>query len=268
MATTISDHAVVDPRAELGTDVEIGPFCMVGPDVTIGSGTRLLNNVTLTGHVTLGEHNELYPGVVIGAAPQDLSYQGGDTRVEIGDHNIFREGVTVNRASEKEEGRTTVGNHCYFMACSHIAHDCRVGNWVIMANATLLGGHVHVHDRATLSGGAAVHHFASIGSYSFVSGLSRVLHDVPPYMLVDGVPARPRCINIVALKRNDFTSDDIRALSEAHRVLYRAKVGLDHAREILRANGNLVPAVNHLLSYVQTQQEGRHGRGRERRRAA
>jgi UDP-N-acetylglucosamine acyltransferase len=154
------------------------------------------------------------------------------------------------------------------MACSHIAHDCRVGNWVIMANATLLGGHVHVHDRATLSGGAAVHHFASIGSYSFVSGLSRVLHDVPPYMLVDGVPARPRCINIVALKRNDFTSDDIRALSEAHRVLYRAKVGLDHAREILRANGNLVPAVNHLLSSVQTQQEGRHGRARERRRAA
>ena len=268
MATNISNQAAVDPRAQIGDDVEIGPFCMVGPDVTIGDGCRLMNNVTLTGRVTVGENNQFFPGVVIGAAPQDLSYQGGDTSVQIGDQNVFREGVTVNRGTEKEEGLTTVGSHCYFMACAHIAHDCRVGSWVVMANATLLGGHVHVHDHATFSGGAAVHHFASVGSYSFVSGLSRVLHDVPPYMLVDGVPARPRCINVVALKRNDFTSEDIKALSEAHRVLYRAKVGLDHAREILRANGNLIPSVNHLLSFVQTQQEGRHGRARERRRAA
>ena len=137
-----------------------------------------------------------------------------------------------------------------------------------MANCVLLGGHVHVEHHATLAGASAVHHFASIGAYTFVSGMSRVIHDVPPYMLLDGQPARPRCVNVVALKRNDFSASDIRALAEAHRLLYRAKVGLDHAREILRSNGKLVPCVNHLLSSLQTQAEGRHGRGRDRRKAA
>ena len=120
----------------------------------------------------------------------------------------------------------------------------------------------------SLSGGVAVHHFTTIGAYSFVSGISRVLHDVPPYMLVEGIPTRPRCVNVVALKRNDFPPEVIKALTEAHRLIYRSKVGLDNAREILRSNGQLVPAVNHLLSFIQQQQEGRHGRGRERRRAA
>ena len=159
----------------------------------------------------------------------------------IGDHNVIREGVTINRGTEKEDGVTTLGSHCFIMAGCHIAHDCRVGSRVIMANATLLGGHVHVHDDATISGGVAVHHFSTIGSFSFTGGLSRVLHDVPPYMLADGNPSRPRCINIVALKRNDFSADAIRALAEAHRLIYRAKVGLDHARELLRGGDLLVP---------------------------
>jgi UDP-N-acetylglucosamine acyltransferase len=132
----------------------------------------------------------------------------------------------------------------------------------------LLGGHVHIDNDATLSGGVAIHHFASVGAFSFISGLSRVLHDVPPFMLVEGSPARPRCVNLVALRRNNFPMEIIDALSEAHRLLYRARVGLDHAREILRGNGMLLPTVNHLLSFVQSQHEGRHGRGRERRRAA
>jgi UDP-N-acetylglucosamine acyltransferase len=186
----------------------------------------------------------------------------------IGDYNVIRESVTINRGTKKEEGITSIGDNCYLMAACHVAHDCRLGDRIVMANATLLGGHVHVHDDATFSGAAAVHHYASIGSFSFVSGLSRVIHDVPPFMLVEGSPARPRCVNVVALKRNAFPDDIIQALSEAHRLLYRAKVGLDHAREILRGNGMLIPTVNHLLSFVQTQHEGRHGRGRERRRAA
>ena len=154
------------------------------------------------------------------------------------------------------------------MACCHVAHDCRIGNHVTIANAALLGGHVRIDDHASLSGGVGVHHFTTIGGYSFVGGVSRVLLDVPPYMLVEGMPARPRCINIVALKRNNFSPEAIKALAESHRLIYRAKVGLDHAREILRGNGMLVPQVNQLLSFVQNQQEGRHGRGRERRRAA
>ncbi|HWB08553.1 MAG TPA: acyl-ACP--UDP-N-acetylglucosamine O-acyltransferase [Pirellulales bacterium] len=265
---TVADHVVIDPRAEIDQDVEIGPFCVIGPHVRIGRGCRLENNVTLMGYVTLGENNHLYPGVVIGGEPQDLSYRGTPTQVVVGDGNTFRECVTVNRATEKEEGVTTVGSHNYLMACTHIAHDCRIGSHIIIANGTLLGGHVHIQDHASLSGGVAVHHYTTIGSFSFVSGLSRVLHDVPPFMLVEGHPTRPRCINVVALKRHNFSPEAIRCLAEAHRLLYRARVGLDHAREILRSNGHLLPQVNELLSFVQMQQEGQHGRGREHRRAA
>jgi UDP-N-acetylglucosamine acyltransferase len=268
MATFVADNVAIDPRAEIDVDVEIGPFCVIGPHCKIGRGTRLENNVTLMGHVSIGQNNHIYPGVVIGGEPQDISYKGSDTQVILGDNNIIREGVTINRASEKEDGITSLGNNNFLMACSHVAHDCKLGNRIILANGVLLGGHVHVHDHASLSGGAAVHHFATIGSFSFVSGLSRVLHDVPPFMLVDGHPSRPRCINVVALKRHDFSPEVIHCLAEAHRLLYRAKVGLDHAREILRGNDHLVPQVNELLSFIQTQQEGRHGRARERRRAA
>jgi UDP-N-acetylglucosamine acyltransferase len=268
MATYVADNVSIDPRAQIDDDVEIGPFCVIGPHAHIGRGTRLENNVTLMGRVSIGQYNHIYPGVVIGGEPQDISYAGGDTQVIIGDHNIIRECVTINRGSEKEDGITAVGDHNFLMACCHVAHDCKLGSHIIMTNAALLGGHVHVHDHATLSGGVAVHHYATIGSYSFVAGLSAVRHDVPPYMLVEGYPARPRCINVVALKRNNFPSHVIDSLAEAHRLLYRAKVGLDHARDILRSNGHLCPQVNYLLSFVQEQHEGKHGRGRERRRAA
>ncbi|HEY4310244.1 MAG TPA: acyl-ACP--UDP-N-acetylglucosamine O-acyltransferase [Pirellulales bacterium] len=268
MATYVSEHVAIDARAEIDIDVEIGPFCVIGPHVRIGRGTRLENNVTIMGHVTIGQNNHIYPGVVIGGEPQDISYRGSDTQVVIGDSNCIREGVTINRATEKESGVTSVGNHNFFMACSHVAHDCRLGDHIIMANATLLGGHVHVHDYASISGGVGVHHYATIGSYSFVAGMSRVLHDVPPYMLVDGHPTRPRCINVVALKRKDFSQESIDSLAEAHRLLFRAKVGLEHAREILRGNNLVSPEVANLLSFVEQQQEGKHGRARERRRAA
>jgi len=268
MAGYVADNVSIHPRAEIDDDVEIGPFCVIGPNVRIGRGTKLENNVTLMGHVSIGERNHLFPGVVIGGDPQDLSYRGSDTQVVVGDDNLIRECVTINRGTEKEDGITRVGDHNFLMACSHVAHDCKLGSHIVIANGTMLGGHVHVHDHASLSGGVAVHHYASIGSYSFVSGISRVLHDVPPFMLVEGHPARPRCINVVALKRNDFSAEVIDCLAEAHRLIYRAKVGLDHAREILRGNDQLVPQVNHLLSFIQSQQEGKHGRARERRRAA
>jgi len=268
MATLVATNTCVDPRAQVDDDVEIGPFCVIGPDVRIGRGTRLLSHVTLMGRVTIGCHNRIYPNVVIGGEPQDVSYAGAATQVIVGSHNIIREGVTINRGSEKEQGVTSIGDYNFVMACCHIAHDCSLGNRIVMANASLLGGHVHIHDHASLSGGAAVHHYATIGSYSFVGGLSRVLHDVPPFMLVEGAPARPRCINIVALKRNDFPPEVINGLAEAHRLIYRAKVGLDHAREILRGNELLAPQVNELLGFIQGQQEGRHGRKRELRRAA
>ena len=204
MATRIAENVSIDPRAEIDDDVEIGPFCIIGPKVRIGRGSKLEDNVTLMGDVTIGQRNHIYPGVVIGGEPQDLSYRGSNTRVVIGDDNIIRECVTINRASEKEEGVTRLGSHNFLMGCWHVAHDCQLGDHIVIANGTLLGGHVHIHDHAWLSGGVGVHHFATIGSYAFVAGMSPVLHDVPPYMLVEGYPAQPRCINAVGLKRNDF----------------------------------------------------------------
>lgn len=268
MALHFAEHCVIHPEAQIAEDVEIGPYCVIGPQVRIGRGTRLANHVTIVGRTTLGEENEVFPGAVIGAAPQDLSYRGSDTQVIIGDHNVIRESVTINRATEKEDGATILGNHNYLMAGCHVAHDCRIGNHVVIANATLLGGHVHVADHASLSGGVAVHHYATVGPYSFVGGLSRVLHDVPPFMLVDGTPARARCVNLVALKRKQFPTAVIQTLVEAHRLLYRAKVGLEHAREILRTNGQLSDEVQQVLDFLQAMQEGRHGRSRERRKAA
>lgn len=268
MSPRISPLASVDPRAQIDESVEIGPFCVIGPDVTLGAGTRLMNNVTIIGHVTMGRDNQVHAGAVIGGDPQDLSFRGTATRVVIGDCNVIREGVTINRATEKESGVTSLGSHCYLMACSHVAHDCVVGDHVILANAALLGGHVHVQDNASISGGVAVHHYTTIGSYSFVGGLSRVLQDVPPYLLVEGSPSRPRCVNLVALKRKGFAPGVISALSEAHRLVFRSKVGLDHAREFLRSEDKLWPEVKQMLDFIDRQQDGRFGRGREQRRAA
>ncbi len=264
----ISKYAVVDPEAEIGPGVEIGPFCVIGPKAKIGAGTILQNNVTVMGDVTLGVGNRVFPGSVLGGDPQDVSYRGTETKVVIGDYNVFRECVTINRASEKEDGYTRVGSNCYFMGCVHIAHDCQVGDHVVIANGSMLGGHVHCDSRVTLSGGVAVTHFASIGRYAFVGGISRILQDIPPYMLADGNPARPRCVNVVALKRNDFPSKTIKDLTEAYRLLFRSRVGLESAREILINKLGDQPEVKHLLDCIEFQQNGRHGRGREARRNA
>jgi UDP-N-acetylglucosamine acyltransferase len=267
MPTVIADTACVDPRAELANDVEIGPYCVVGPDVRIGRGTRLIGHVCLMGVTTVGEYNTISPFTVIGGDPQDISYRGTATRVEVGDHNIIREGVTINRGSEKEDGVTRLGSHNFLMAATHVAHDCKLGDWITMANGTILGGHVHVESYASLSGGVAVHHFVTIGGYSFVGGQSRIYHDVPRYMLVDGNPSKVRCINVVGLKRRGISTSGIDALHEAHRLIYRAKMGPQHASEILQAHGHLTSEVESLLAFVTAQQEGKHGRARERIRA-
>jgi UDP-N-acetylglucosamine acyltransferase len=267
-SAVVHPTAVVEAGARLGPGVRIGPWCVISAGAVIGRDTVLDNGVTIMGEVTIGARNRIFPNCVIGGEPQDVSYRGTATRVEIGDDNVIREGVTINRASEKEDGVTSIGNANFLMACCHVAHDCRIGDHVIIANGTLLGGHVRVQSRASLSGAVAVHHWVTIGGWSFVAGLSRVLHDVPPFMLCEGSPARPRCINVVALRRGGFDRGAIDAVTEAHRLLYRAKVGLEPAREILRQQGMLGPDVDQLLEFLTLQQGGRHGRARERRRAA
>jgi UDP-N-acetylglucosamine acyltransferase len=266
MATLIADTACVDPRAELGDEVEIGPYCVVGPGVKVGRGTRLVGHVCLLGGTELGEGNVVWPFAVLGGDPQDTSYRGEPTRVIVGDRNVIREAVTIHGGTAKEDGATRVGSDNYLMAGCHVAHDCRLADRVTIANGTMLGGHVRVGPYASLSGGAAIHHYVTIGEYSFVGGQSKVVHDVPPFMLIDGNPSKVRCINSVGLKRGDVPKASISALHEAHRLMYRARMNPDHAEVVLSANGHLTPEVAQLLEFVRAQHAGKHGRARERGR--
>jgi UDP-N-acetylglucosamine acyltransferase len=269
MAANIHTTAIVDPSAQIADDASIGPFCLIGPYVSIGARSVLRNHVTVVGGVTIGEDNDIFPNCVIGCEPQDKGYrQSAKTRVEIGDRNIIREAVTIHRGTEKEDGVTRVGSDNFFMGGCHIAHDCKVGSHINMANCTLLGGHVHVHDYASTSGLIAVHHFTTIGSYSFIGGLTRIVTDVPPFMLIEGHPAVVRCLNLVGLKRRGFTANEIKSLSEAHRLIYRVKMHYAKAWEILESHGNLTKPVRVLFDHLSEQRLGRFGRGRERFRKA
>jgi UDP-N-acetylglucosamine acyltransferase len=267
MATMVADTACIDPRAEIDDDVEVGPYCVIGPDVRIGRGTRLIAHVCLQGHTTLGENNVVHPFAVIGGEPQDFSYKGEPTRVEIGNNNVFREAVTISRGSTKEEGVTRLGSNLYLMANVHVGHDCVLGDRILVANNTMFAGHIHVESCATISAGVGMHQFVSIGTQCYVGALSRIYHDVPPYMLVEGNPSKVRCINVVGLKRNNLTAESISALHEAHRLIYRARMVPQHAAEILEAHGHLCSEVRRLLEFVETQQQGKHGRARDRGRA-
>jgi UDP-N-acetylglucosamine acyltransferase len=264
MATLIADAACVDPRAELAEDVEIGPYCVIGPDVKIGPGSRLIAHVCILGHATLGAGNTIHPFAAIGGDPQDLTFRGSSTRVEIGDHNTIRENVTIHKGSEKEQGVTRIGSQNLLMVNVHVAHDCVLDDGIVIANNTILGGHAHVESYATISGGVGIHPFVSVGSYSYVGALSRIYHDVPRFMIVDGNPSKVRCINVVGLKRREIGADAIAALHEAHRLVYRAHMTVKQASEILASHGHLCPEVKSLLEFIESQHLGRHGRARER----
>jgi UDP-N-acetylglucosamine acyltransferase len=264
----IHPTALVDQNAWLDTDVEVGPFCVIGPGALIGAGTRLHNNVTIMGDVRIGKNNEFFPNCVIGAPPQDFGYDGAPTWVCIGDGNRFREAVTVHRATTKELGVTSVGSNNFFMSGVHLGHDVCVGNHISIANNTLLSGHVHIQDYAGLSGGCGVHQFVTIGAYSFVGGISRVTTDVPPFMLVEGNPTEVRCVNVTGLKRRGFDHASIRALMDAHRMLYRARMTSAQAKAALISEGSYCPSVAQLFDFLETQHAGKRGRGREGSRAA
>ncbi len=266
MTTVVSHLADVHPRAVLGDGVQVGPFCKVGPHVTIGDGTVLDSNVVIVGHTTVGENNRFFPGSVIGGEPQDVSYRDSGTRVEIGDGNTFREGVTVNRGAEKEDHTTRVGHRNMLMSNSHVAHNCHVHNNVILVNGVLLGGHVHVHDRAIISGNACVHHFSTVGTLAFISGGSRVIRDIPPYMLAAGSDQLAiHTINIVGMQRNGISQEIIAVIKRAHRLLFREHKTLAVARETLQQElDDVLPfELTTLLNFIERHQGGRMGRGRD-----
>lgn len=268
MNAVIAETAIVDPRAKLAPGVRIGHYCVVGPGVSIGRNTTVANHVTLCGNITIGENNRIFQGAVLGGEPQDLSYQGSDTQVIIGDGNIIREYVTINRASEKEDGTTRLGDNNFLMAHVHLGHDVHVGDRVVMANNVMIGGHVHIGNDITIAGGVGINQFTSIGSLSFISALSRVLHDVPPFMIVEGQPAHPRCVNTIGLKRNGYSEEDVRVLQDAYKLMYRSKVGIESAREQLLNAGPIRPVMRQFFDFIDYSCGGAHGRGRDRRRKA
>jgi UDP-N-acetylglucosamine acyltransferase len=266
MPRKISALAQVDPRARIGDDVEIGPFCVIGPHVSLGDGCRLDSHVTIVGHTTIGKANRFWPGAVIGAEPQDHSYCESATRVEIGDENLFREGVTVNRGAEKEDGVTRIGSHNFLMANCHVAHNCHVFNHTILCNGALLGGHVHVHDYAIVSGNSVVHHFATIGTSAFISGGCRVPTDVPPYMLAAGSD-NPEIVtvNVVGLRRRGISESSIHTLRQAFKLLYREHKTLDEVRAYFAESldGIFPVELSTLLNFVELSRSGKNGRARE-----
>jgi len=271
MATQVHPLACVDPHAELGDDVQIGPFCVVGPHVKLSAGCILENHVTIVGHTTIGFNNRFFPYSAIGCDPQDAGYTGAPTRVEIGDNNVFREGVTVHRGAEKEDWVTRIGNRNMFFSNAHVAHNCRVYNDVILVNGVLLGGHVHVHDGAIVSGNTVVHHFASLGTLAFISGGSRLVVDLPPYMLAAGSDKlEVHSINIVGMKRRGIPNHVIQIIRRAHRLLYREFKPVELVKQIFEEelNGELPQELNTLLDFVFAQNRGLNGRGREAIRRA
>ena len=263
MATLIADTACVDPRAELGDEVEIGPYCVVGPGVKVGRGTRLVGHVCLLGGTEIGEDNVLWPFVVLGGDPPGAVEP---TRVVVGDHNIFRESVTVQRGTARGDGPTRVGSQCDLMAGAHLAHDCAVGDGATIAQGVVVGPGARVGSMASVSAGVVLHSHVTIGESSYVGGPSRVVHDVAPFMLADGHPTRVRCLNAVGLKRSGVSREAIAALNEAHRLIFRAKMEPAQAEEILSSHGQFLPEVGRLLDFVREQNAGKHGRARERGR--
>ena len=261
--TTIHPTAAIADGAELGVGVSIGPYTVVGPDVQIGDRTRVGPQVVVDGVTTIGADNQIVGQASLGTMPQDLSYNGEPTRLVIGDGNDIREFVTVNRGTVKGGGVTRVGNGCMLMACCHVAHDCEIEDRVILANNSLLAGHVHVQQGASISGSSAAHHFVTIGAYAYIGGMTRMSQDVPPFMLFEGHPGRVRKVNVVGLGRAGFGDEEIEALRQAFRLLYRSGNPRSKSLDLLRADTTQPEPVRLLVEAHDRIEKGVNGRYRE-----
>lgn len=252
----IHPTAIVAPEARLAEDVAIGAYSIVGPTVTIGRETEIGPHVVIEGRTTIGARNRIHAFVSLGGPPQDVGYRGEDTQLVIGDDNVIRENASIHRGSHRRATVTRVGNGCFLMAYSHIAHDCQVGDFVIMANAATLGGHVQVGNHANLGGLVAIHQYCRVGAFAFVGGSSAARMDIPPYMLADGFPARLYGLNAVGLQRHGFTPETIHAVKRAFRIVFRSNLLLKDAIEKTRQELGSVQEVEHLLGFLETSERG------------
>ena len=260
--------AIVDPQARVAADVEIGPFCVVGPAATLGPGTVLMNHASVIGRTTLGKNNTIHPYAVLGGKPQDLKYRGEDTEVAIGDGNAFREFVTVNLGTAGGGGVTRIGNHGLFMAGCHIAHDCELGDHVVIANNVLLAGHVKVEDYVGMSAYVGLHHFVTVGRHAFIGGFSRISVDVPPFMVVAGIPISVVSPNAVGLRRRGMSDATLLALREAHRLIWRSGLPKPEATALIEQRYPRDPEIRYLLEFMRAIDRGKNGRARETLRIA
>ncbi len=253
----IHPTAIVSPLAKIGNNVRIGPFCVVGANVELGDDCVLHSHVVLEGHAEIGRGNEFFPFTSIGGKTQDLKYQGEPTRLEVGNHNVFRENCTVHRGTH-ESLPTRIGSHNLLLCYSHVAHDCQLGDHIILSNSVGLAGHIVVEDHAIVSGFAAVHQFCRIGKHAIIGGLSKVVQDVPPFMIVDGNPAITRGLNMVGLQRRGFPEEDIKALKSAYKKLFLKKDGnLANSISSLKATHAAdTPQVAHLIHFIESSERG------------
>ena len=252
----VHSTAIVAPGAQLHPSVEVGPYAVIGPQVKVGEGTTIGPHAVVEGDTTLGKHNRIWQFASVGAAPQDLKYQGEPTTLVVGDGNQIREFTTLHRGTAGGGGVTRIGSQNLFMAYSHVAHDCVVGSGCVLANSVALAGHVEISDHVILGGLAAVHQFTRVGRHAFVAAGSMVVMDVPPFCTVQGDRAELAGLNTVGLTRHGFTPEQVARVKEAYRVLFRSKLGLNEALTNLRAEFKGHPEIDLLLDFIAASKRG------------
>jgi UDP-N-acetylglucosamine acyltransferase len=248
----IHETALVDPAAQVADDVEIGAFSIIGPKVSIGPGSWIGPHVVVTGRTTIGRNTRIFQFASIGEEPQDKKYAGEDTELIIGDNNTIRELCTFSRGTAQGGGKTVIGNDNWIMACVHIAHDCLLGDNIIMANNASLAGHVTVGDWAILSGYSLIHQFCNVGEHSFTSFASHVNQSIPPYVTVSGEKARAKGVNTEGLKRRGYAPEQIRQVRRAYKVLYRSGLSLEEAKAQLAAMADGHEEIKPLVDFLET----------------
>ena len=252
----IHPTAIVSPDSYIGEGVEIGPYSVIGRDVRIGNNTAVASHVVIEDGSHIGENCQISQFSCIGGIPQDLKFQGEETRVVIGNYNNIREYVTINRATREDLGVTTIGDHNLIMAYCHVAHNCQLGNRIVIANASHLAGHVLVEDYAVIGGLAGIHQFTRLGAHCMIGGASAVNRDVPPFVTVSGNHARLYGLNLIGMKRRGFKEETIKALKDAYRIIFRSGILLNRAIEIVEKEGNVIPEVRRFLEFIRASKRG------------
>ncbi len=253
---TIHATAVVHPKAVIAEDVEIGPYSVVGEHVRIGKGSRIASHVLIEGWTTIGERNQIFSFSSIGTPPQDIGYKNEETELVIGNDNVIRECATIHRATTKQDRKTIIGNNNFLMAYSHVAHDCKLGNHIIMANSAALGGHIEIGDFAILGGIVAVHQFARIGAYAIIGGQSAVSLDIPPYVSAAGNRAQLYGLNLVGLKRRGFNDETISVLKKVYKIIFRSGLTQEEACAKVLEGYSGSPEALHLVNFMKTSKRG------------